>query len=73
MRSDTEIIKDVKYILGNDPGIDATHIFVDVRDGVVKLTGTVHSSAAKWMAKEAVKHVMGVREIVEELQVVPAS
>lgn len=71
MRSDSEIIKDVKHILKNDPGLDATHIFVDVKNGIVKLTGSVHSSAAKWMAKEAVKHVSGVNEIVEELQVAP--
>ncbi|OJW50247.1 MAG: hypothetical protein BGO67_02660 [Alphaproteobacteria bacterium 41-28] len=71
MRTDAEIIKNVKYILENDPGLDATHILVDVKNGIVTLTGTVHSSTAKWMAKEAVKHVSGVREIIEELQIAP--
>ena len=71
MRTDAEIIKDVNYILKNDPGLDTTNIIIDVKDGVVKLTGTVHSLAAKWMAKEAVKHVSGVKKIVEELQLIP--
>jgi len=53
MKTDSEIEKEIMCILEYDPAIDTTHVSVEVKDGVVNLTGSVHSSAAKWMAKEA--------------------
>jgi osmotically-inducible protein OsmY len=52
-----------------EPSIDATHITVDVADGVVSLTGTVASHAAKRAAENAVKRLAGVRAVVEGLEV----
>lgn len=73
MKTDSEIEKEIMHILEHDPAIDATHVSVEVKDGVVKLAGFVHSSAAKWMAKEAIKHIHGIQNIIVELDVNPPS
>lgn len=52
-----------------EPSIDATHIGVDVADGIVTLTGTVPSHAAKRAAENAVKRLAGVRAVAEGLVV----
>ncbi|MBY0292597.1 MAG: BON domain-containing protein [Alphaproteobacteria bacterium] len=71
MRPDEDLLKEITQILEFDPGIDATNIFVEVEEGIVTLSGSVHSDAAKWMAKEAVKHISGIRSIIVELEVRP--
>jgi osmotically-inducible protein OsmY len=69
MRPDEELLKEITQILEFDPGIDATNICVEVEEGIVTLSGTVHSDVAKWMAKEAVKHISGIRSIIVELEI----
>ena len=47
----------------------ATQIGVAVKDGVVTLSGHVHCFPAKWAAERAVKRVLGVRAVAEEIEV----
>lgn len=73
MKTDSKIKKEIIYLLEHDPAIDTTHVSVEVKDGIVNLTGSVHSSAAKWMVKEAIKHISEIKNIREELNVDPPS
>jgi len=52
------------------PHVDAVHVAVSVRDGIVRLSGYVGSLTEKKAAERAVWHVRGVRGIAEELEVV---
>lgn len=52
-----------------EPMVDAAHIGVTVRDGLVTLTGHVESYWQKRAAEQAVARVKGVRAIAEEITV----
>lgn len=52
-----------------DPRVDAAHIGVSIRDGVVSLSGHVASFAEKQAAEQAVRRVKGVRAVAQELAV----
>jgi osmotically-inducible protein OsmY len=69
MRSDTEIKRDVEDELRWDPEIDATDVAVAVKDGVVSLSGFVHSYFDKVRAEEDAKRVAGVVAVANDLQV----
>ena len=69
MLTDKELLQEITNLLKSDPGLDATHITVTVKNGIVTLSGTVRTSTAKWMAKEAIKHISGIKHINEELGV----
>jgi len=69
MISDTTLQSDVLAELRSDPSLDASHIGVTVRDGVVALIGTVPSYTEKWAAERIAKRVYGVRGVAEELEV----
>ena len=60
MRSDSEIERDVKEESMGIRHLDATDIAVSVKNGVVTLTGFVHSYIDKYEAEAAVKRVAGV-------------
>jgi len=51
------------------PGIDEAHIGVTARGGVVTLTGHVGSYAEKCVAERAAARVIGVRAIVDALEI----
>ena len=51
------------------PHIDASHVTLTVRDGIVRLTGFVSSLAEKKAAERTVWHIRGVRGIVQEIEV----
>jgi osmotically-inducible protein OsmY len=56
------------------PRVDASHVAVSVRNGIVRLSGYVGSLGEKKATERAVWHVRGVRGIVEELEVaIPAT
>src|SRR2546422_2618543 len=67
--SDTEIQRDVLDELRWEPSINAAHIGVSVKNGIVTLTGHVTSYAEKWAAEEAAKRVYGVKAVANELDV----
>jgi osmotically-inducible protein OsmY len=52
-----------------EPSIDAAHIGVSVRNGVVTLSGFVDNYVAKAAAEQAASRVHGVQAIAEEIEV----
>jgi osmotically-inducible protein OsmY len=69
MRRDEDIKQDVEGELRYDPDIDATDVAVAVKDGVVTLTGFVHSYGDKWEAEREAKKVLGVRGVANDIEV----
>src|SRR5258708_20234671 len=69
MRRDSDIKRDVEQELRSTPSIDATDIAVTVKDGVVTLTGFVHSYIDKFEAEQIAKRVLGVLGVANDLEV----
>ena len=69
MKTDAQLKKDVEAELDWEPAVDAAHIGVAVKDGVVTLTGHLETFAEKYVAERAVRRVAGVRAIAEEIDV----
>jgi osmotically-inducible protein OsmY len=69
MKTDTELQRDVLEQLKWEPSVNAAHIGVAVKDGVVTLTGHVPSYGEKYAAEKAAKRVYGVRAVANELDV----
>jgi osmotically-inducible protein OsmY len=69
--TDTQLHDSVQRQLEWDPEIDAHDLAVIAADGVITLTGTASSYAAKLAAEQSVKQVRGVRGVANEIQVVP--
>jgi len=67
--TDTELQRDVLEELKWEPSVDAAHIGVSAKDGVVTLTGHVSSYAEKYAAERAAKRVHGVQAVANELDV----
>jgi osmotically-inducible protein OsmY len=67
--TDRELQEDVLRELAWDPSVDASHIGVAVKDGVVTLKGWVPSYADKWAAEKAAKRVHSVKAVANELEV----
>lgn len=61
----------VRQRLVSDPEIKGHRIEVDVKKGVVTLTGVVETQRAKQKADKVVKKVAGVKSVVNNLKVVP--
>ena len=73
-RSDDLIRSDVLFELKWDPKIgSASDIAVAVKDGVVTLSGFVHSYWDKDASEKAAKRVYGVRGVADDIQVKPSS
>src|SRR5438105_5424607 len=73
MKSDNELRRHIERELEWEPSVDERRIGVSVLDGIVTLTGEVTSYSEKWRAERAVERVEGVRGIVNELVVKPAT
>ena len=69
MKTDSELQRDVLDELKWEPSVDAAHIGVSAKDGVVTLSGHVSSYAEKFAAERAAKRVQGVLAIANELEV----
>jgi VCBS repeat-containing protein len=69
MKTDSELQRDVLAELTWEPSVQAQHIGVSAKDGVVTLTGDVPTYAEKFAAEDAAKRVAGVKAIAEELKV----
>jgi osmotically-inducible protein OsmY len=69
MRSDSDIRRDVEDELRWDPNLDATDIAVSVNNGVVTLTGFVHSYSERYQAEADTKRVAGVLGLANDLGV----
>jgi osmotically-inducible protein OsmY len=69
MKSDRQLKQDVMDELEWDPSINDTEIGVEVKDGVVTLTGHLSSYAEKHAAEHATLRVAGVKGVAVELDV----
>jgi osmotically-inducible protein OsmY len=67
--TDLELKNNVESELSWEPGIDAAEIGVAVKDGIVTLTGRVPSYWERVEAERAAARVLGVKAIVNELDV----
>jgi osmotically-inducible protein OsmY len=72
--SDKQVRQEILDVFQWDPRVEAAHIEVTVEHGVVTLTGSVATDDERTAAREAVRHVAGVRQLVERIEVrLPAS
>jgi osmotically-inducible protein OsmY len=69
MKTDIALKKDVEDELEFEPSVNAAHIGVAAKGGVVTLSGHVPSYAEKLAAEKAAKRVYGVKAVAEELEV----
>jgi osmotically-inducible protein OsmY len=69
MRLDSDIERDVENELRWDPGVDATDIGVAVHNGVVTLSGFVHSYGQRNQAERDAERVAGVVGIADDIEV----
>jgi osmotically-inducible protein OsmY len=68
-KSDGEIQQDVQRELAWDPRVEQAGIGVEVRHGVVTLSGTVSSWAKRLAAEEAAYRVIGVLDVADDIEV----
>jgi osmotically-inducible protein OsmY len=69
MKTDLKLQQRVMDALEFDPSVDAAHVGVSARDGVVTLSGHVASFAEKFAAERVVRQVKGVHAVAQELEV----
>jgi hyperosmotically inducible periplasmic protein len=70
--NDLEITASVKSKLASDLGLSSVpNISVNSTNGVVTLSGPVDSAATKQKAEQIAQNVPKVRQVVDNLQVVP--
>ena len=69
MKTDSQLQRDVMTELEWEPRIDAAHIGVAAKAGVITLSGSVPSYWEKYEAVEAAKRVNGVKAVVDEIEV----
>jgi osmotically-inducible protein OsmY len=69
MKSNQELQVDVQNAIKWEPLLNAAEIGVTAKDGVVSLTGVVDSYAKKMEAEHAAKKVIGVKALVEKIEV----
>ncbi len=67
--TDQEIRQAVLRELEWEPQVQSTEIGVAVKDGIVTLSGFVDSYLKKYNAERAAKRVVGVKAVVNDLQV----
>lgn len=68
-RSDERVREDSCECLWRHSHIDATDVDVACRDGVVTLTGTVPDRRMKSMIEDEIKHIPGVRDVINEIRI----
>jgi len=69
MKTNAELQKDVQDAIKWEPLLNAAEIGVTAKDGVVSLTGVVDSYIKKMEAENAAKKVIGVKAVVEKIEV----
>jgi osmotically-inducible protein OsmY len=69
MRTDHDIKSDVEDELQWDPDVDDKNIAVSVKDGTVQLSGYTSSYSDKFEAEAAVKRVVGVAGVANDIEV----
>lgn len=69
MKTNQELQTDVQNAIKWEPLLHAAEIGVTAKDGIVSLTGVVDSYAKKMEAEAATKKVIGVKALVESIEV----
>jgi len=69
MKNNAELQKMVQDAIKWEPLLNAAEIGVTAKDGIVTLTGVVDSYAKKTEAEQATKNVVGVKAVVEKIEV----
>jgi len=69
MKNNSELQTDVQNAIKWEPLLNAAEIGVTAKDGVVSLTGVVDSYPKKIEAENAAKKVIGVKVLVEKIEV----
>jgi osmotically-inducible protein OsmY len=69
MKTDLQLKHDVEAELEWEPAVTASNIGVEVKDGIVTLSGHLASLGEKIAAEQAAQRVGGVRALVVELDV----
>jgi osmotically-inducible protein OsmY len=69
MKTNQELQTDVQNAIKWEPIMNATEIGVTAKDGVVTLSGIVDSYTKKIEAEKAAKKVIGVKALVENIEV----
>ena len=69
MKTDIQLQHDVGEELKWEPQVTASQIGVQVKDGVVTLSGEVSSFAEKWNAERTAQRVSGVNALAVDLKV----
>ena len=69
MKTDSQLQQDVMAELKWEPAVHAEQIGVEVKNGVVTLSGEVSSYTEKWNAERAAQRVNGVKALAVELTV----
>lgn len=64
-----DLKKEVVAELEWDPEVDASKIGVTAEDGVITLTGHVHSYTDKWNAEKIAKRIHGVKAVANDVEV----
>jgi osmotically-inducible protein OsmY len=72
-RSDERIQEDVSEALRRHSEIDASEIEVDVKDGLVTLSGTVESRQIKRMAEDCAAGISGVSDVKDDLRIMSSA
>ena len=68
-KSDAQIKTDVLKELKWDPSVDETEVGVQVKDGIVTLTGNISAYPKKLAARDAAHRVWGVLDVVDDMKV----
>jgi osmotically-inducible protein OsmY len=69
MKNNQELQTDVQNAIKWEPLLNAAEIGVTAKDGIVSLTGVVDSYSKKMEAENAAKKVIGVKAIVENIEI----
>jgi len=70
-QTDAQLVDAVERRLEAEPHVDWRGIALKASDGVVSLSGFVHSFADKMAAEQAAAHVRGARGVANDIQVTP--
>jgi len=69
VKTDKQLKQDIIDELDWEPSVNAAQIGVEVKDGIVTLTGHTDSFAEKWNAEAAAQRVAGVKALAIEMEV----
>ena len=68
-KTNEELQKDVQDAIKWEPLLNAAEIGVTAKDGIISLTGVVDNYYKKLEAENAAKNVMGVKAVVEKIEI----